>query len=420
MPNLDSVVIIGAGHAGMQAAESLRKLGHAGRLVIIDQASHTPYQRPPLSKDFLDGNNQAPAALPLRGPQQLAGLNLDLRRNTQAVSIDPSQHNVHLSDGTLISYSRLLLATGAANRRLSVPGTQATGVYGLHTLDDALALHGALRQAQRAVVIGAGFIGLEFAAGARKLGLDITVLEHATRPMSRAVTPTISAFFAQAHTSQGTRLHCGTGAVALETTDAGRVAAVLDTHGQRHPADLVVAGIGVQPRDELAAAAGLATDNGIVVNRQLRTSDPDIFAIGDCASFPDPRRNCRTRLESVQNATDQARHAARVILGDHSDYQELPWFWSTQGDLRLQIAGIAQADDETILRGDPGSGRFSNFCFRQGRLVAVESVNQPADHMAARKLLGQGATLTPEQASDLRFDLKTQQYAVAATALMPL
>ncbi len=279
---------------------------------------------------------------------------VDARLGVHVTSIDRAARTVALDDGTTLAYSKLVLATGAANRELAVPGADLAGIHGLRTLTDAQALHARLDAVRSVVVIGAGFIGLEFAAAARARGLDVTVLEYADRPMGRALTPVMSGFFADAHQRLGVTLRLGEGIASFDGDD-GHVTAAVSTTGQRYPADLVLVGVGVTPRTELAAAAGLEVENGIVVDGSLRTSDPDIYALGDCASFPNAHAGTRTRLESVQNATDQARHAARAIVGtsaqlaaepgsrsggESNGYSDLPWFWSNQGPLRLQIAGL--------------------------------------------------------------------------------
>jgi 3-phenylpropionate/trans-cinnamate dioxygenase ferredoxin reductase component len=386
MTSEERIVIVGNGQAGIQLIDSLRREGFAGPVTVVGEEEHFPYQRPPLSKDYMAADKAA-SPLPLRAEKFFAENDVDSRLGVQVTSIDRSGHTVSLSDGSSVGYSKLVLATGAANRELTVPGSEAEGIYGLRTLADAEAVQAQLEKVHTVVVIGAGFIGLEFAAAARKRGLAVTVLEYADRPMARALSPVTSAWFAEAH------------------------------RGRTYPADLVLVGIGVIPRTELAEAAGLAVANGILVDSAMRTEDPDIFALGDCANYPSHHAETRTRLESVQNATDQARHTAKSILGRHGDaehYRELPWFWSNQGDLRLQIAGIVQPGDETVLRGDPATGKFSVFCYRKGRLAAVESVNQPSDHMAARRLLAQERSLPPEQAADLSFDFKAYSKAAAA------
>jgi 3-phenylpropionate/trans-cinnamate dioxygenase ferredoxin reductase component len=411
----DNIVVVGNGQAGIQLADSLRKEGYAGAVTLIGEEEHFPYQRPPLSKDYLAAGKD-PAPLPLRADRFFADNRIDSRLGVAATAIDRAAHEVALSDGTKLSYSKLVLATGAANRSLTVPGAELAGIHALRTLADAETVHSRLGDAGPVVVIGAGFIGLEFAAAARQRGLDVTVLEFADRPMGRAVSPAMSRYFADAHRRMGVRLHLNEGIASFEGA-AGHVTAAVSTTGSVYPADLVLAGIGVIPRTELAAAAGLPVDNGVTVDTALRTEDPDIFALGDCANYPSHHAGARTRLESVQNATDQARHLAKTILGRHGDaedYLELPWFWSQQGPLKLQIAGIVPAGAETVLRGDPATDSFSVFCYRDGVLAAVESVNRPADHMAARRLLAAGRSLAPGQAADPDFDLKAYSKSVPA------
>lgn len=402
----ESIVVVGNGQAGIQLVDSLRKEGFAGTITVIGEEAHFPYHRPPLSKDYM-AVGKDPKPLPLRAENFFADNAVDSRLGVQATRINRPARTLNLSDGSAVPYSKLVLATGAANRELSVPGSDLAGIYGLRTLSDAEAVHARLEHIGSVVIIGAGFIGLEFAAAARQRGLEVTVLEFADRPMGRVLSPVMSNWFAQAHREQGVNLRLGEGIMSFQGTDDGHVSAAVGTTGTAYPADLVLVGIGVLPRAELAVAAGLEVENGIVVDSSMRTRDPEIFALGDCANYPNHQAGGRTRLESVQNATDQARHTAKSILGHRDEYTELPWFWSTQGDLKLQIAGIVRPGDQTVLRGDPATGKFSVFCFRNDRLAGVESVNQPGDHMAARRLLAQEHTVSQEQAADLGFDLKT-------------
>ncbi|MET1065281.1 MAG: FAD-dependent oxidoreductase [Arthrobacter sp.] len=401
---MDNVVIVGNGQAGIQLVESLRAEGHTGPITVVGEEEHLPYQRPPLSKDFMAAGH-APQPLPLRAERFFAEHDVDSRLGASVTAVDRKSRTVTLGDGSRLGYSTLVLATGAANRSLDIPGSKLAGIHGLRTLSDARTIHASLDRATSVVVIGAGFIGMEFAAAARQRGLDVTVLEFADRPMARALTPAMSDYFAQAHQRNGVTIRFGEGIAAFTGQD-GRVNGAVSTSGQTYPADLVLVGIGVVPRTELAAAAGLAVDNGIVVDAGMRTSDPAIFALGDCASFPG-RTGARIRLESTQNATDQARHTARSILGGSERYASLPWFWSQQGRLKLQIAGLSHPGDQTVLRGDPAADRFSVFCYRNGHLAAVESVNSPGDHMAARRLLAQRRSISPAEAADLEFNVKS-------------
>jgi 3-phenylpropionate/trans-cinnamate dioxygenase ferredoxin reductase component len=399
---MEHVVVVGAGHAGVQVADSLRTRGFRGDITVLGEETSLPYQRPPLSKDYLAGG-ATPAPLPLRGERFFAENRIALRTGVQAIAVDRARRAVSLDDGQVLTYTALVLATGARTRPLPVSGGELAGVHELRTLTDAENLRRALTAARSVVVVGAGFIGLEFAAAARKRGVDVTVLEAADRPMGRALSPVMSDHFIGAHRHMGTDLRLGESLAALTGRD-GSVAAAVGASGTEYAADLVLFGVGVLPHDDLARTAGLAVDNGIVVDEHLRTADTAVYAVGDCT---------RGRLESVQNATDQARHVAEMILGGSSAYSALPWFWSNQGPLRLQIAGVGRPGDTTIVCGDVTGGRFSILCFRDGRLRAVESLNRPADHIAARRLLAAGHGPTPEQAADPTFSLKDHAKQVA-------
>jgi 3-phenylpropionate/trans-cinnamate dioxygenase ferredoxin reductase subunit len=408
-------VIIGAGHAGVQAAESLRESGWAGRIVLIGEEQHAPYQRPPLSKDYLDLDKTA-APLPLRANSFFKEHRIELRLGVGVQGIDRSSRSVRLFDGEQVPFSKLVIATGASNRMLDISGSALSSIVGLKSLDDAGNLRELLGPARNIVVVGAGFIGLEFVSAARAMGKDVTVLEYAARPMARALSPAMGDFFARHHLEIGVNLRLGEGIASFLGDEDGSVVSAVSTAGMHYPADLVVVGVGVVPNTALAQAAGLEVNNGIVVDHNLRTMDPDIYAVGDCASFPNRSGTERIRLESVQNSTDQAKHAAGQITGGaDARYEPVPWFWSIQGGIRLQIAGQSSPGNDTVLRGDPGSGRFSVFCFDGDNLTAVESVNRPGDHVAARKILGQRAKVTPEQCGDMEFDLKSLSNALALT-----
>ena len=400
--NTEHTVVIGAGQAGIQVADSLRAEGFDGAITILNDEVAFPYQRPPLSKDYLGVDSPA-APLPLRGPDFFTAKDIILHASA-ATAVDTEARNISLADGTTLRYTHVVFATGAANRPLPCPGATLPGVHALRTLDDAQDLQRALSDARRVVVIGAGFIGLEFAAAARARGLEVTVLEFASRPMGRALSATASEWFAARHRADGIELRLNEGVSSIHRDGNGLL--VESTGGGRYPADLVLYGVGVLPRTELAETAGLATDNGILVDSALRTNADGVLAVGDCASFPNAHTGSRTRLESVQNATDHGRHAARSIMGHHTHYAETPWFWSTQGSIRLQIAGISDPGDEPVVLGDPSGGKFSIALLRDGVLAAVESVNSPADHIAARRLVGRGITLDAETLADPGFSLK--------------
>ncbi|MGO3764891.1 NAD(P)/FAD-dependent oxidoreductase [Glutamicibacter arilaitensis] len=384
----ESILIIGAGHAGVQLAESLRDNGHEGPITLVDQGTQQPYQRPPLSKDFV-ASAKAPEALPLRSEDFYAQQRIELLTGVRATAVDRAERTVALSDGQQRGYDRLVFATGARNRALDCPGAEDPRVIGLRTLQDAEILRRQLTGAQRVVVAGAGFIGLEFAAAARARGIDATVLHSAPRVLNRSVSRQLSDWFAQAHRADGIELRLGEG---VQSIDAHGDLQVHSTAGESYRADLVVYGIGVLPNIELAEASGLACENGILVDAALRTTDERVYAVGDCANFDSD--GTRVRLESVQNAADQARSLARTLCGEPTLYSEVAWFWSIQGRHRLQIAGLAEPTDSSVLLGDPGSGKFSIARLRDGQLVAVESINRPADHAAARKLLARGESIT--------------------------
>ena len=399
------IVIVGAGHGGAQAAASLRDEGHQGAITLLGAEAAWPYQRPPLSKAFLKGAMDE-GGLPLRGQEFFREHAIDLRLGVGATRIDRAARRVHAADGWFIGYDNLILATGARNRVPPIVGIERAGVFFLRNIADAKGIKRRLHGAERVVVIGAGFIGLEIAATARALGKATTVVEVADRPMSRALSNPMSAFFRRAHEGFGATFRFGVGASEIGGGLDGRAAFVTLSDGARLDADLVIVGAGVLAEDALAAEAGLMCKNGIVVDAHLRTSDERIFALGDCAAFPDPTGLGHIRLESVQNAVDQARAIARTVVGKGEPYRALPWFWSDQGDLKLQIAGLSVGADLWATRGDPETRAFSTFGYRAGKLASVESVNRGGDHLAARRILSAGLSPTPEQVADPAFDLR--------------
>jgi 3-phenylpropionate/trans-cinnamate dioxygenase ferredoxin reductase subunit len=400
----DPVVIVGAGHAGVQAAASLRDEGYDGKIVLLSDDKALPYQRPPLSKAFLKGQ-LAEEGLQLRGPRFYAEKGIDLLLGEEAAVIERDAKRLRLVSGAALSYAHLVLATGGKERPLPIEGATLDGVLALRSLADAKALRERLATANSAVVIGAGFIGLEFAATAAAKGCKVHVVEIASRPMGRAISTAMSDFYAQAHRAFGVDLLLETKAEAILGRD-GKVTAVKLADQRIIDADIVLIGIGILARDDLARAAGLDCPNGIWVDAGLLTQDPHITAVGDCSFHPNvfARRHCR--LESVQNANDQARIFAKRFVGGTARYDSLPWFWSDQADLKLQIAGLFESTDELVVRGAPETRSFSVFTFRGGKLACVESVNRPGDHMAARRLIAQGIPLTPQLAGDPALDLK--------------
>lgn len=400
-----AIVVIGAGQAGLQLVEALRKGGFDGALTLIGDERHPPYQRPPLSKKYLAGDF-VDERLYFRPLEHYAKLDVDLRLDTAAVAIDRAARRIALAHGAAaLPYDGLALTTGTRVRPLPVPGAELPAVCSLRGLDDAQALKTKLAQARRVVVIGGGFIGLEVAATACEKGCEVHVVEALDRLMARVMPPVVSDFFADLHRTRGVQLHFG---AAVERIDEAADGVRVDLKdGTALAADLVVTGIGVLPNQELALAAGLRCDNGIVVDEFARTSDPLIVAAGDCTVhsnllYPRPHR-----LESVQNAVDQAKVAAATLLGKPQAYADLPWFWSDQFDVKLQIAGLSAGHDAYVVRGTPSPAGYSVFYFAGGRLIAVDSMNKPADHMLARRLIAAGVDVTPAQAADSAFDLKS-------------
>jgi len=398
-------VIVGAGQAGFEAAAALRAEGYQEPIALIGDEPHLPYQRPPLSKGFIL-DKQGLDEIELRPSQFFTDHRIDLVTGERVAAIDRAAKRVSLSSGASRPYDALVLACGARNRQLPVDGAALDNVLYLRTLDESRAVKERLRDASDIVVVGGGFIGLEIAASARSLGKSVTVLEAQARLMPRVVAPLVSAFYDTLHTARGATVVCSA-AVARIGGERGRAQSVRLANGASYPADLVVVGIGVVPNVELARDAGLAIGNGIVVDECLQTGDPAIFAIGDCADHPNPYAGARVRLESVQNAADQGRAAAAAIAGRHAPYNAVPWFWTDQFDIRLQMAGLSQGYDEAVTRGNPQAQKFSVFYFRQSRLIAVDSINRPADHIVARRLLASRAPVTPEQAADETVNLKS-------------
>jgi 3-phenylpropionate/trans-cinnamate dioxygenase ferredoxin reductase subunit len=375
----ETVLVVGGGQSGFQAVASLRDKGFPGRVVLVGDEPGVPYQRPPLSKAYLKGT-AGDEALRLRPEDFFAEKDIQLVAG-RVCSLDRDGAQAVLEDGSKLGYDHLVLATGARNRTLPVPGADLDGVLMLRTREDADRLRSELEGARDVVVIGGGFIGLEFASHA---GRPVTVVEAQDRLLARVASPEVSEFFARLHRDAGHTVLLGTGVTALH--GEGRVESVELSDGRQLPADLVVVAVGVVPETGLAEAAGLPVTNGVVVDEHLRTEDPKIFAIGDCANFPCVQAGSATRLESVQNAVDQARSVAASITGGSAPYDSLPWFWTDQTSAKLQIVGILANADQTVVTGDLAEGKFSVLSFRDGVLIAVESVNRPADHIAARRL----------------------------------
>jgi 3-phenylpropionate/trans-cinnamate dioxygenase ferredoxin reductase subunit len=410
---VSGIVIAGAGQAGFQVAASLREGGYEGRVVLVGDEPMLPYQRPPLSKAYLDGKADE-EMLQLRPRSFFDEHRIAYLAGESLLRIERRDREIALSSGRRLPYEHLVLATGSRNRVLPVPGADLDGVVQLRTLADAADLRRRLPEIRRAVVVGAGFIGLEFAAVAAQRGIPVTVIEATDRPMARSLSPLMSAFFRAAHEAKGVRFEFG--AVATRITGENGRATGVETAAAGHvPGDLVLVGIGVVPNMDAAVDAQLDIGNGILVDENLVTSDPDISAIGDVACFPTRFADgARVRLESVQNSVDQARCVAARLTGKPAPYTAVPWFWSDQGPLKLQMAGLGTPHELAVPRGDAETGAFSVFCFARGHLVGVESVNRPADHMAARRILAAAPSLTPDEAADPGFNLKALASRAAA------
>jgi 3-phenylpropionate/trans-cinnamate dioxygenase ferredoxin reductase subunit len=391
---ISSIVIIGGGQAGAQAIDTLRREGYGGRLILIGDEPDLPYQRPPLSKKYLSGEMAADRLL-FRHRAFYDEHRIELKLGMRAVRLDAAARHVELADGEVLSYDRLLLCLGAASRRLTCPGAALAGVLYLRGMADVAPIQAGCKPAGRVLIIGGGYIGLETAATCRKMGCEVTVLEMADRIMNRVVAPSVSRYFAQEHLAHGVDIICDTRVVRLE--GAGRVERVICAEGGSHAADMVIVGVGAVANTDLAGAAGLTCDNGIIVDEYCRTSDPAIYAAGDCTNHPSRRYGRRVRLESVDNAFEQAKTAALNLLDRRAAHDRVPWFWSDQFDNKLLIVGLSQDHDRQVLRGDPALRSFS-VCYLKGReLLAVEAVNHSKDYMAARKLIAERTLLDPEK-----------------------
>ncbi len=378
------LVIIGGGHAAGQACASLRAGGWSGSITLVGEEPYPPYQRPPLSKAYLLGTLPAERLL-FRPESFYTDHDVTLRLGERALRIDRAARRVETDRGSL-GYDALLLATGARPRPLTCAGADLGGVFGLRSIADVDAIKQRFDSARHLVIIGAGYIGLEVAAVAKRRGLNVTVLEAQDRVMSRVTSPLVSDFFTMIHREEGVDLRLGAQVGGVEGREA--VEAVRLADGTRVPADLVVYGIGVLPNQEIAAEAGLATENGILVDENARTEDPAIYAVGDCTNHPNPLLDRRLRLESVHNALEQAKTAAAALCGSPKPYAQIPWFWSDQYELKLQTVGLQDGYDATVVRGAPEARSFAVFYLRGEALIAVDAVNEPAAFMAAKKLVG--------------------------------
>ncbi|WP_296679812.1 FAD-dependent oxidoreductase [Novosphingobium sp.] len=398
------VVIVGAGQGGGAAAIQLRQQGFAGTVAMIGRESEPPYERPPLSKEYLLGEKTF-ERLYIRPPEFWAGKAIDMMLSVEITAIDAKSRTLSLSDGSTITYGDVIWATGGDPRRLMIPGGELAGVHGVRTRDDADAILGALDGVERVVVIGGGYIGLEAAAVLRKLGKAVTLLEVLPRVLARVAGPQLSAFYEAEHRAHGVDLRTDIGIDAI--LGDGRVSGVRLADGSEIACQLVIVGIGIVPAVGPLLSAGAAGGNGVDVDELCRTSLPHIYAIGDCAAHAnDFADGAVVRLESVQNANDQAATAVKALLGGSDAYKATPWFWSNQYDLKLQTVGLSSGYDGEVVRGDPATRSFSVIYLKEGRVIAVDAVNMVKDYVQARKLVEEGAVIAPDDLADATRPLK--------------
>ena len=383
----NGVVIIGAGHGGVQAAASLREEGYDGRILLIGDEAELPYHKPPLSKTFIKDAAAKPQIL--RADAFYSGASIDLLLGEIVASLDPAAKRLKLASGGSLAFDHAILATGSRPRLLPIEGGPLAGVLSLRSIADARAIRELAAEVEDVLILGGGFIGLEIAATLTAGGRRVTVIEAQERLLARAVAPEVSAHVAERLAGFGVRVLMRTTVSRIEGEN-GHVSAILTSAGERIPAKMLIVGIGVVPNTELAAAAGIATANGISVDAQMLTSAPDVLAIGDAASYRHWFTGGDVRLESVQNATDHAKLAARTITGHADAYSAVPWFWSDIGDMKLQMVGLTGGSDRQIVAGEPADNKFSVFHYAGPKLIGIESVNRPADHMLGRKMMGLG------------------------------
>lgn len=399
----EKIVIAGAGHAAGQIVATLRQQKFAGQIVLVGDEPYLPYQRPPLSKKFLA--SEMPAERLYVKPQAFYdSAQIDLRLSTTISAIDRDARKLKVEGADDIAYDKLILALGSRVRTLPIEGAGLKHVHYLRSIENAESIRAEFDPGRRLVVIGAGYIGLEVAAVAHQLGLDVTVVEMADRVMSRVVSPEISDFYQIEHANQGVKLKLSTAVAALHGKK--RVKIVETSDGEELAADTVIVGVGILPNTELAELAGLEVNDGIVVDDGCRTSDPDIYAVGDCTSHPNSIYGRRLRLESVHNALEQAKTAASNICGKETHYAQVPWFWSDQYDLKLQIAGLSEGYDEVVIRGNPAERSFACLYLKGGRLIAVDAVNAAKDFMQSKTLIAAHAVISPDKLADPSTPLK--------------
>jgi 3-phenylpropionate/trans-cinnamate dioxygenase ferredoxin reductase subunit len=408
----ETAIIIGAGHAAGQTAASLRQKGFSGRIVMIGDEAYVPYQRPPLSKAFLAGELET-ERLFFKPEKFWPEHDVELLLSTTVKAIDRAAKTISLNTNETLSYDKLVLVTGSRVRELHIPGHELGGVHYLRSIDDVTAIQTAFQKDARLVIVGGGYIGLEVAAVGRKNGLDVTVLETESRVMNRVVATEVSQFFQNMHTEEGVKLELGRRVQELRGDETGQLREVVCADGYTVPADICIIGIGIIPNTELAEAADIKCSNGIVVDQYCQTSDENIYAAGDCSRHPNPIFGRHLRLESVHNAIEQGKTAAAAICGDPVAYAQVPWFWSDQYDVKLQIAGLTEGYDQFVMRGDPAARSFAAFYLQAGKLLAVDAINSPREFMLGKKLIAAGAKFRLEELNDMQEDFK----ALATKAL---
>ena len=400
----NGVIIVGAGHAAGQAVASLRAEGYEGPITVIGDEPYIPYQRPPLSKKFLAGELEIDRVY-FKPPEFYEISTAEMLLNTRVVEIERAKKIVHLDDGSTRAYDKLILATGSRVREINVPGFDLEGVFYLRTIGDVEALQEKFNQGGKMVIVGGGYIGLEVAAVAAKRGIDVTVLEMAPMVLARVADPIVSKFYTRVHTEEGVKIETGVAVSGFEGN--GKIERVDCADGKKFDADFVVVGVGIIPNVELATEAGLAVENGIKVDELCQTEDPDIYAIGDCTNHPNKLLGHRLRLESVQNALEQGKTAAAAICGKEKPYAQIPWFWSDQYDMKLQIAGLSAGYDEAVVRGNPDEGgSFAVFYLKDGVLIATDTVNRAPEHMMSRRLIAAKAKIPAERLADENISMK--------------
>lgn len=410
LSSAEKLVTIGGGQAASQACASLRLFGFEGQITLIGEEPALPYQRPPLSKAYMKGE-MSEERLYFKPQDWYDAQKIETVLSTRVAKLDRSKQVVETEDGRTFAYDALIIATGSRPRALPIQGASLENVFGLRDLVDVEHIRPHMVAGKRLVIVGAGYIGLEAAAVARQLGVEVTVLEMADRVLERVTSPVMSEFFETEHGAQGVDIRTGARLASLQ--GEGKVSAAVLSDGTEIEADIVLVGIGILPNEELASEAGIACSNGILVDRDARTNDPRVFATGDCARRPLVHYGRDGRLESVHNAIEQGKLAAAAIMGKPRPNEDCPWFWSDQYDLKLQIAGLSEGYDEIALRGDPKDRKFAAFYLKNGKLIAVDAINSAPEFIVAKKLIITGASVAPKVLSNTSISMKE----IAATAV---